>query len=106
MSRLREVKEKVAKQPNLKVIIHAFGLSRGSSFERHGMTPRAMGGRWKEVTWLGTIYGCLYVHFESILGFTRNEQMECLEAFRGNENGVKHTLNVISHVGTPGNFSK
>ena len=40
------------------------------------------------------------------MGFTRNEQMGYLEAFRGNENGVKHTRNVRSHVDIPRNFSE
>ena len=31
---------------------------------------------------LEQICGCLYVHFESILGFTINEQMRCSEAFQ------------------------
>ena len=51
------------------------------------------------------IYGCLYIHFEAILDFTRNEQMGCSEAFRGSEIGVKHPRNVTSHVGTPRNVS-
>ena len=44
------------------------------------------------------ICGCLYVYFETILGFTRNEQMRCLDVFRGNTNGAKHPHNVTSHV--------
>ena len=51
------------------------------------------------------IYGCLYVHFEAILGFTRNEQMGCSEAFRGDENGAKNPHNVTSHFDTPWNVS-
>ena len=42
------------KQPKLKVIIHAFGLSRGPSSEHYEMPPRDMWGDWKRVTWLGT----------------------------------------------------
>ena len=37
------------KLPKLKVIIHAFELSRGLSSERHGMLPRGMGGHWKRL---------------------------------------------------------
>nr|ACY01935.1 hypothetical protein [Beta vulgaris] len=101
------------KQRKWKVMIHAFGLFRGPSFGCHWMPPRDVGGHWKGVMWLGTnmwmplrsfrdkfgwevigkescglerICGCLYVHFE--MGFTRNEQMGCLEAFRGNTNRV------------------
>ena len=51
------------------------------------------------------IYRCLYVHFEAILDFTRNEQLGCFEAFRGNKNGVKHPRNVISHIGTSSDVS-
>ena len=60
------------KHPKLKVIIHAFGFSRGPSSGRHGMPPKDMGGHWKGVMWLGTICRCLYVHLEAISGFTRN----------------------------------
>ena len=45
------------------------------------MPPRDMGGYGKESSGLKQICGCLYVHFEAILGFTKNEQMECSEAF-------------------------
>ena len=38
------------------------------------------------------IYGCIYVHFEAISSLTRNEQMRCSKAFRGNANGAKYTL--------------
>ena len=50
-----------------------------------------------EVCGLEWIHGCLYVHFETILGFKRNEQMGCLEAYRGNANCAKHPRNVTSH---------
>ena len=60
-----------------------------ASFDHDGSLERS------HVAWSEYIY----VHFETILGFTRNEQMGCLEAFRGNANGVKHTRNVTSHVG-------
>ena len=33
------------------------------------------------------------------------DKMGCLEAFRGNANGAKHTRNFISHVGSPRNIS-
>ena len=56
--------------------------------------------------WLGTsICGCLFVHFETVLGFTRNEQMGCLEAFQGNTNGAKQPHNLTYHVGFPRNVS-
>ena len=45
------------------------------------------------------IYGCLYVHFEANLGFMRNEQMGCLEAFHGDTNGAKQPHNVTSPIG-------
>ena len=41
-------------QPKLKVIIHAFRLSRSPSSEPHEITTRNMVGHWKEVMWLGT----------------------------------------------------
>ena len=71
------------KQPKLKVIIHAFGLSQGPRSERHGMSPRTMGAHWKrsESCDLERIYGCLYVLFEAILVFTRNEQMRVFRGF-------------------------
>ena len=82
---------------------HVFGLSRARA-------PKATGwllGSWevigKESCGLERIYGHFYVHFETILGFTRNEQMGCSDGFRGNANGVKHTCNATSHVGTPWN---
>ena len=42
------------KQPKLKVIRHAFGLSLGLSSKRHGMSPRDMGSHQKGVMRLGT----------------------------------------------------
>ena len=92
------------KQLKLKVIIHAFELSRSPSSERHEMPSRAMGVIGNESCGLERTYGYLYVYFEEILGFTRNEQMGCLEAFRCNANGAKHMRNVTSHVGSPRNF--
>ena len=59
----------------------------------------------KESLGLERICACLYVHFELILGFTRNEQMMCLEALWGNANFAKHPHNVTSHAGTPRNVS-
>ena len=44
----------------------------------------------KESCGLERLYGCLYVHFEIIMDFARNEQMGCSEAFRDNTNGTKH----------------
>ena len=66
-------------------------------------------GTWeiigKESSGLERICGCLYVHFEEILGFTRNEQMGYSEAFRGNPNAAKYPRNVTRHVGFLGNVS-
>ena len=76
------------KQPKLKVIIHAFGLSRGPSTEHHGMPPRNMSCHWKGVMWLGTNMWIPLCHFEKILGYTKNEQMGCSEVIRGNANGT------------------
>ena len=59
----------------------------------------------KESCGLEWIYGCLYIHFEPILDFMRNEQIGCSVDFQANANGVKHTRNVTSHVGTPRNVS-
>ena len=91
------------KQSKLKVIIHVFGLSRGPSFERHGMNPRDMVGHWKRVMWLVTNMWMSFIYFETVLDFTRNEQMGCLEAFQGNTNSVKHLRNLTSHIGFPRN---
>ena len=52
------------------------------------------------------IYECIYVHFETILGITRNEQLGCLEAFHGNTNGAKHPRNFTIHVGLPRKVSR
>ena len=60
---------------------------------------------WNESCGLERIDICIYVQFEAILGCMRNQQMGCLEIFRGNANGVKYTRNVTSHVGTPRNVS-
>ena len=40
-------------QPKLKVILHAFRVFQSPSSEHHGMPPRAIGGHWKGVMWLG-----------------------------------------------------
>ena len=48
---------------------------------------------------LEQICGFLYVHFEPVFGFTRNEQMGCLKAFVGNTNDVKYPRNVTSYFG-------
>ena len=53
MTRLGEFKKMSQKHPKLKVIIHDFGFSPDPRFERHGMPPRDIGGRWKGVMWLG-----------------------------------------------------
>ena len=92
------------KQPKLKVIIHVFGLFGG----RTSIATRCLQGPWevigKESCGLERIYWCIYVHFEAILCFTRNEQMRCSESFRGNLNGAKHPRNIISHVSFPRSF--
>ena len=78
---------------------------RGPSSDRHGIPPRAIRGHCKGVMWFGTN---IWMHLRSVrgnFGFTRNEQMWCSEAFRGNTNGVKHPRNVTSHVGLPKNGS-
>ena len=54
----------------------------------------------KESCGLERIYRFIYVQFEAISCFTRNEQMGCLEAIRGNANGVTHTRNVTRHFNT------
>ena len=86
------------KKPKLKVIIHAFRLSWGPNSERHGKPPRDMEVIGNDSCDLERIYGCLYVHCEVILGFTRNEQMGYLEDFRGNTNGARQPWNVTSTV--------
>ena len=55
------------------------------------------------VSWNDYVDVFIYVHFKAKLGFTRNEQMGCLEIFRGNANGAKHPRNITSHVGFPRN---
>ena len=55
---------------------------------------------------LEQICGFLYVHFEIVLGFTRNEQMRCLKAFLGTTNCVKYPRNVTSYFSFPRNISK
>ena len=52
MTRPGKVQKMSQKQPKLKVIIHAFGISRGARTERHGMPLTDMGGHWKGVMWL------------------------------------------------------
>ena len=71
MTRPGDVQKYPKKQPKLKVIIHAFGFSQGPSSERNGMLSL---GEWdvigKELCGVEQICECLYVHFETILGFT------------------------------------
>ena len=57
------------KQPILKVIIHAFGLSQAHSSECHGMPPRDLGGHWKRVMWLGTNMWMPLCSFRGNFGF-------------------------------------
>ena len=51
-------------------------------------------GTWdvngKESSGLEQIYECIYIHFEVILGFSRNEQMRRSKTFRDNANGAKY----------------
>ena len=92
------------KQPKLKVIIHAFGLSWGPSSEHHGKPPRDMWGHWKEVMWLGTNMWMSLRSFGGNFGFHKKWANGCSEAFRDNANCVKHPPNVTSHI-TPRNVS-
>ena len=89
----------------LKIIIHVFGLSWCPTYRRHGMPPRDMRAIGKESCGLEQICGCRYVHFETILGFTRNEQIRCSEAFRGNTKVTKHQRKVTTQVGFLRNIS-
>ena len=36
-------------------------------------------------------YMDVFTFIKTFFGFTRNKQIGCLEAFRGNANGAKHT---------------
>ena len=93
------------KQQKLKVIIHAFRLSRCPSSECHELPPSANGRSLeKESCDLKQMYGWLYVHFKVILGFTRNEQTRCLKSFPGNTNGDNHPHNITSHATFLGMF--
>ena len=51
-------------------------------------------GTWevigKKSCGLEQICGCLYVHFEVILCYTRIEEIGCSKTFRGNANGAKY----------------
>ena len=69
------------KQQKLKVIIHAFGISQGRAPNATGclLGPSEVIG--KDSVGLERIYGCLYVHFEAISRFTRNEQMGVYRLF-------------------------
>ena len=103
-----ESKKMAQNQPKLKVIIYAFGCSWGSSSECHGMPPTGMGRHWKRVMWIETNMWMLYVHFETVLNFTRNEQMgvfigffEAIEMLPS----AKHPRNVTTHFGFLRNFS-
>ena len=86
------------KQPKLKVIIHAFRLFRDLSSERHGMPPRDMGVHLKGVMWLGTNIRMPLLSLRGDFGFHENEQMRCLETFRGNTNSAKHPRNITSRI--------
>ena len=94
------------KKPKLKVIIHAFGLSRAGALN----ATECLLGPWelivKESYGWERIDGCPYVHFMTILGFTRNWHMGCLEAFPSYTNGAKHPSNIAtSHADFPKNVS-
>ena len=97
------------KQPKLKVIIHAFGLSRGPSSESHGIPHRDMGGHWKWVMWIGTNMWMPLCSFRDNFGFHEKwkkwdvqrlyEAMQMVLSTRGT------SLQLTSHVGTPMNVS-
>ena len=57
------------KQSKLKVIIHAFKLSRGPSYGRREMPPRDMGGHWNGVMCLGKNMWILLRLFRGNFGF-------------------------------------
>ena len=82
-----------------------FVLSWSPSSERHAMTPRGMGGHRKGVMWLGTNMWMHLCSFQAVLGFKRNEHMECLKAFWANTNDAKHLRNVTIYIGFPWNIS-
>ena len=77
----RDFSKMSQKQPKLKVIIHTFGLSRGRSFERHGMPPRAMGAHWKGVIWLGTNRWMPLRSFHDNFGFHKKLTYGVLRGF-------------------------
>ena len=66
-------------------------------------------GEWevigKESCGMEQICRCIYVLFEAVLGFSRNEQMGCLKGFWSDTNGVKHPRNITSHFSFPRNVS-
>ena len=71
MIRPGKVKKNVPKTAKLKlkVIIHAFGLSRCPSSERHGMSPTDMGGYCKGFMWRGTNMWMPLCSFRDNFGF-------------------------------------
>ena len=94
----RENPKMSQKQPTLKVIIHAFGFSRGPSSERYGISLRDMIRHRKGVMWLGTNMWVPLCSFRGNLGFTRNEQMWCYRLFEAMQIVPKNraTLQVTS----------
>ena len=80
MSRLGEAQKFPKNGQKLKVIIHAFGLSRGPSSERHEMPPRAMGGPWNGVMW---IERNIWMHLCSFLGNFRFHEKWTNGVFKG-----------------------
>ena len=105
MTRPGKIK-KVSKTAKIEGYNTRFRNFPGPSSERHGMPPRGWEVIGKLSCGLERICGCVFFHFETVLGFTRNEQMGCLESFRGNINGAKHPRNVAYHVGFPRNVSR
>ena len=115
-ARLGIFQEKIWRGPknskNLPVAAKIEGYNTRFSDFLEVRAPNAMKclvGPWeligKESCGLERIYGWFYVQFKAILGFTRNEQMGCLEVFRGNANGLKHPHNVTSHIELSRNVS-
>ena len=90
------------KQPQLKVIISDFP---GAQLQTPRDTSKGHGRSLERSHVAWNLCGCLYIHFETNLGFTRNEQIGCSDAFQGNTNGATYPHNVTSHVNTPRNVS-
>ena len=81
MTRPKKCPKLSKKHPKLKVIIHAFRLSWGSSSERHRMRPRDMGGHCKGVMGLGTNLCVPLCSFHDNLGFHEKWTYEVFGGF-------------------------